>query len=143
MATVKTTEFTTKENGYKSQIAELQKKIKEPIVQPVAELPEDVKKQIQELQDYKNEKAKQEKLGNIITMAKSSIRQDLHSSFDKFAADFSVSLEKEEKAQADALVERFQEIFKDSIGDIKPKTPIQTQKQDEEFIASLPKIKVV
>ena len=143
LATVKTTEFTTKENGYKSQIAELQKKIKEPIVQPVAELPEDVKKQIQELQDYKNEKAKQEKLGNIITMAKASIRQDLHSSFDKFAADFSVSLEKEEKAQADALVERFQEIFKDSIGDIKPKTPIQTQKQDEEFIASLPKIKVV
>jgi len=52
-------------------------------------------------------------------------------------------LDKDDKEQAKAMVERFQEIFMDSIGDIKPLAPKQTQKTDREFLDSLPKVKVV
>ena len=50
--------------------------------------------------------------------------------------------EKEDKEQADALVARFKEIFKDTLGDIRPQKPVTTQKQVEDVIGSVPKIKV-
>ena len=143
LATVKANEFVTKENAYKSQIAELQKQIKTPVVTPQpAELPDDVKNQLKELQDFKDEKTRKEKLSNIMALAKANIRKDLHASFDKYAEGFSVSLDKEDKAQADELHAKFQSIMAQSIGDIKPKAPVQTQKQEEEYIASIPKVQV-
>lgn len=144
LATVKTTEFTTKENGYKSQIAELQKKIKNPQSPEPKEpkIPKEVEDQLKELQAFKDAKSKQEKLTNIMALAKEGIRQDLHKSFDTFAKDYEVKLDKEDKEQADSLVAKFQEIFKDSIGDIKPLAPKITQKHDEEFISSIPKVKI-
>jgi len=142
LATVKATEFTTKENGYKSQIAELQKKIKTPLTPDEPKIPKEIQDQLNELKAFKDEKSKQEKLGTILTTAKQSIRQDLHKSFEKYAEGYEVKLDKGEKEQADALVARFQEIFKDSIGDIKPLAPQVSQKQDEEVIGSIPKIKI-
>lgn len=144
LATVKTTEFTTKENGYKSQIAELQKKIKNPQQQQPTqtEIPQEVQDQLKELQAFKDEKSKQEKLSNILSIAKEGIREDLHKSFDTFAKDYDVKLDKADKEQADALVARFKDIFKDSLGDIRPQKPVQTQKQDEEIIGSIPKVKI-
>lgn len=145
LATVKTTEFTTKENGYKSQISELQKQIKNPQppkVEPKVEIPQEVQDQLKELQAFKDEKSKQEKLSNILTLAKEGIRDDLHNSFDKFAQGYDVKLDKADKEQADALVARFKDIFKDSLGDIRPQKPVQTQKQDEEVISSIPKVKI-
>ena len=142
IATVKTTEFTTKENGYKTQIAELQKKIPQQTIQTPPALPKEVQDQLDELKQYKEGQQKQEKLRNILAKAKEGIRQDLHASFDKFASDYVPSLDKEDKEQADALVQKFQDIFKDTIGTIKPKAPVQTAKQDEEFIDSIPKVVV-
>lgn len=75
-------------------------------------------------------------------IAKKGIRQDLHKSFETFAKGIDVVLDKEDKEQAKAMVERFQEIFKDSIGDIKPLAPQQTRKRDEEVFASLKRVKV-
>lgn len=142
LATVKTTEFTSKENGYKSQIAELQKQIKTPIIQHETKIPKEVQDQLKELQDFKDAKSKQEKLKNIMALAKAGIRQDLHQSFDKYASDYEVKLDKEDKEQADALVKKFQEIFKDSIGDIKPLAPQVSKEKDAELIGSIPKIKI-
>ena len=71
------------------------------------------------------------------------MRPDLHKSFEKFADGVDVSLDKADKEQANALVQRFQEIFMDSIGDIKPLAPKVAQQRDEEFFAQLPKVKVV
>ena len=146
LATVKTTEFTTKENGYKSQIAELQNKIKNPQQQQqqqqVLEIPQEIKDQLEELKQYKNERSKQEKYANILTLAKKDIRDDLHSSFEKYAKDYDVKLDKEDKEQADALVARFKDIFKDTLGDIRPQKPVTTQKQVEDVIGSIPKVKV-
>ena len=143
LATVKTTEFVTKENGYKSQIAELQKQIKTPTppkVEPT--IPQEVQDQLNELKAFKDAKSKQEKLANIMNLAKAGIRQDLHQSFNTFASDYEVKLDKEDKEQADALVKKFQEIFKDSIGSIKPLAPQVSKEQDAEIIGSIPKVKI-
>lgn len=143
LATVKTTEFVTKENGYKSQIEELRKQIKTPTppkVEPT--IPQEVQDQLNELKAFKDAKSKQEKLANIMNLAKAGIRQDLHQSFNTFASDYEVKLDKEDKEQADALVKKFQEIFKDSIGSIKPLAPQVSKEQDAEIIGSIPKIKI-
>lgn len=144
--TDKTKEFETKENGYKSQIAELEKKIpsgqQQQQQQQQLEIPQEIKDQLEELKQYKNERSKQEKYANILTLAKNDIRDDLHSSFEKYAKDYDVKLDKEDKEQADALVARFKYIFKDTLGDIRPQKPVTTQKQVEDVIGSVPKIKV-
>lgn len=139
--TDKTKEFETKENGYKSQIEELSKKITTPKTKEV-QIPKELQDQLNELKKFKDEQFKQEKLNNILKLAKAGVRQDLQASFDKFAKEYEVKLDKEDKEQADALVAKFQDIFKDTIGDIKPLAPKQTQKRDEEYLASIPKVKI-
>lgn len=143
--TEKTKEFETKENAFKSEIEELKKRTpnpNEPQPQPKVEIPKEIQEQLDELKKFKSDEGKKEKFKNIVGLAKKGIRQDLHVSFEKFAADYDVKLDKTDKEQADALANRFQEIFKDTIGDIKPLAPKQAQKRDEELIGSIPKIKV-
>ena len=142
LATVKTTEFSTKENDLKNQIEELKKQVKEPPKPKDLKLPKEVEEQLKELQRFKDEKTQQDKRASILSLAKNGIRQDLHASFDKFAADYNVKTDVDDNEQAKGLVAKFQDIFKDSIGDIKPKAPVQTQKQEEDFIASIGKVKV-
>ena len=138
----KQSEFEARENDYKSQIEELNKKIgkvktvKEPVI------PKEVQEQLDELKAFKNKEAKKSKFENIMALAKKGIRQDLHKSFETFANGTDVDLEKEDKEQANALVSRFQEIFKDSIGDIKPLAPQQTRKNDEAVLSQLKRLKV-
>ena len=139
--TDKTKEFETKENDYKSQIEELNKKIT-PTKPKEVQIPKELQDQLNELKKFKDEQFKQEKLKNILKLAKACVRQDLQASFDKFAKEYEVKLDKEDKEQADALVAKFQDIFKDTIGDIKPLAPKQTQKRDEEYLASIPKVKI-
>lgn len=140
--TDKTKEFETKENGYKFQIAELEKK-KEPKKDPKEfELPKEVQDKLDAYEKFMDGEKKIAKFKNIIDLAKKGIRQNLHASFEKFAQDYEAKLDKEDKEQADALVTRFKEIFKDSIGDIAPLAPQQTIKRDEDFIASIKKVKV-
>ena len=133
--------FETKETEYKNQIAELNKKLgrKE---QPKFEVPKELQDQLDELKKYKNEEVKKTKFASIMDIAKKGIRQDLHKSFETFATGTNVDLEKTDKEQADALVSRFQEIFKDSIGDIKPLAPQQVRKNDEAVLSGLKKVKV-
>ena len=139
--TDKTKEFETKVNDYKSQIEELNKKIT-PTKPKEVQIPKELQDQLDELKKFKDEQFKQEKLKNILKLAKAGVRQDLQASFDKFAKEYEVKLDKEDKEQADSLVAKFQDIFKDTIGDIKPLAPKQTQKRDEEYLASIPKVKI-
>ena len=141
--TDKNKEFETKENDYKSQIAELEKKVPKPNQNPnEVVLPKEVQDKLDAYEKLMDGEKKTTKFKNIMELAKKGIRQNLHASFEKFATDYDVKLDKEDKEQADALVTRFKEIFKDSIGDIAPLVPQQTQKRDEDFIASLKKVKV-
>lgn len=140
-----TSQFTTKENDYKNQITELNKKIANPQQQQQQqqlELPEDVKQQLAELQQFKTEQSKQEKRKTIMELAKKNVRQDLHSSFVNYAADFEVQLDKDDKEQADALVAKYQKVMQPTYGDIKPLAPRQVQKRDEEILESIKEVKV-
>ena len=146
LATVKVNEFTSKENDYKNQIAELNKKIANPQHQQQQqqqfELPEDVKNQLAELQQFKTEQYKQNKRKAVLALAKKSVREDYHSSFAEYAEDFDVDLTKDDKEQADALVAKYQKVMRPTIGDIKPLAPRQTQKRDEEILDSIKEVKV-
>lgn len=136
--------FESKESDYKNQIAELNKKIADPKhqQQQQLELPEDVKNQLAELQKFKNEEAKKNKFNEIVALAKKDIRDDCLSDFDIFVKDYEVKEDVAVEEQAKRLHSRFQEIFKSKIGDIKPLAPKQVQKQEDEFIDSIPKVKV-
>ena len=136
--------FEEKENEYLSQIEELNKKLgKRNRTKDELVIPKEIQEQLDELKKFKNDEAKKERFENILNIAKKGIRQNLHKSFETFAKGIDVVLDKDDKEQAKAMVERFQEIFMDSIGDIKPLAPKQTQKTDREFLDSLPKVKVV
>lgn len=132
--------FETKENDYKNQIAELNKKLgKKPEPKPF-EIPKELQDKIERLEAFENKAAKERKFAEIMELAKKGVRQDLHRSFETFANGTAVDLDKENKEQADALVSRFQEIFKDSIGDIKPLAPRQTQQQEDDIIKGVQKV---
>ena len=135
------TSFETKETEYKNQIAELNKKLGKKET-PKFEVPKELQDQLDELKKYKNEEVKKTKFASIMDIAKKGIRQDLHKSFETFATGTNVDLEKADKEQADALVSRFQEIFKDSIGDIKPLAPQQVRKNDQAVLSGLERLKV-
>jgi len=134
--------FETKENEYKNTIAELNKKIGKP-QEKIVELPDDVKQQLAELEKFKDAKSKKDKFDEIVKLAKKGIRPDLYASFEKYAQEYDVTLDSTSEEQAKKLTARFQEIFKDSIGDIKPLAPKVSQKRDEEFVASIPKVQVM
>ena len=133
--------FETKKTEYENQIAELNKKLGKKET-PKFEVPKELQDQLDELKKYKNEEVKKTKFASIMNIAKKGIRQDLHKSFETFANGTNVDLEKTDKEQADALVSRFQEIFKDSIGDIKPLAPQQVRKNDEAVLSALKRVKV-
>ena len=134
--------FESKENDFKNQIAELNKKLGKKTVEKTFEIPKEVQDQLDELKTFKDREAKKEKYNNVMELAKKGIRQDLHKSFEAFANGTEVDLAKADKDQADALVKRFQEIFKDTIGDIKPLAPQQTKQRDADVMSSLKRIKV-
>lgn len=133
--------FESKKTEYENQIAELNKKLGKKET-PKYEVPKELQDQLDELKKYKNEEVKKTKFASIMDIAKKGIRQDLHKSFETFATGTNVDLEKTDKEQADALVSRFQEIFKDSIGDIKPLAPQQVRKNDEAVLSGLKRVKV-
>jgi type I restriction enzyme R subunit len=85
---------------------------------------------------------KKSKFKSIVDIAKKKVRSDLHNSFEKYAKTYSVSLDKDDVEQADDIVKSFQEIFKDSIGDIRPFTPKQIQQQDDDIISGVKKVEL-
>ena len=142
--TEKTSAFTSKENEYKNQIQELNKKINGKQTQPdQLELPKEVQEKLERLEQFQITENKRTKFNAIMDIAKKGVREDLLSSFETFVKDYDVALDKDDKEQADKWVEKFQEVMKPSIGNIKPLAPQQTQKRDEEFLASLKKVKVM
>lgn len=106
------------------------------------QLPKELLEKLDRLEQFEKEAKKAEKFKEILALAKKDVRTDLHKSLENYAADFAVSLEASSDEQAKKLIERFQAIFRDSIGDIKPLSPKTTRKQDEDFAASLKPIKV-
>ena len=138
------TSFESKENDFKRQIEELSKKAsKEPKKDnDEPKIPKELQEKLDELEKFKDAQRKQEKYKSVLEMAKKRVRQDLHKSLENYAADFAITLDETDEEQAKKLTTRFQEIFKDSIGDIKPLAPKQTNKRDEEILGQIPRVKV-
>ena len=99
-------QFESKENDYKNQIAELNKKIKpnqQQQQQQQLELPDEIKEQLSELKKFKDEEAKKNKFNEIVGLAKKDIRQDLHGEFDVFIRDYEVKEDVSVEDQAKRL----------------------------------------
>lgn len=124
------------------QIEELNKKVARKPKQNENEISQEVREKLDKLERFENEQRKSDKFKSVLELAKKGVRKDLHSSFEKYASDFAVNLDETDEEQAKKLTTRFQDIFMDSIGDIKPLVPKQTQKQEKEIIESIPKVKV-
>lgn len=142
--TAKQKAFETKESEYQRQIDELKKKTStnNPPEPPKFEIPKEILEQLDELKNFKRESKMSEIKKEVIKIGKKSVREDLHKSFERFADDIQVSLDESSEKQAEKLVERFQDIFRDSLGSIKPLTPKQKEKLDEDFFSGLKKVKV-
>lgn len=141
--TEKNNVFSTRENEYKNQIAELTKKLgKKQEGKQEVEIPKELQEQIAELKRFKEEEVIKTKRTNILKLAKSNVRKDLHESLNAFAKNIIVDANKSDEEQAKAIVDQFQEVFKSSIGDIKPYTPLQINERDDKVMASLPRLKV-
>ena len=132
--------FDDKEREYRKQIEDLQKKLGNK--RETFEIPDEIKKQIEELKEFKDEEARKAKFVNIVNIAKKNIREDLHNSFEKYAKTFNVQGDKSDEEQAKMLFQNFQDIYVDSLGDIRPRTPKQVQQQDDEEINNVPKVEL-
>lgn len=136
--------FSEKENEYKRQIQELNdllgnKKEEQPTQ---VSIPQQLQDELDELKQFKLVQTKREKFKEIVELAKKDVRSDLHKSLENYAEDFDVNVDETNEEQAKKLSARFMRIFKDTLGDMKPLSPKQTQKRDEEVLCSIPKIKL-
>ena len=140
----KQTSYDSEKSELTRQIEELNKKLakKPKEKEKEVEIPKELQDKLDELEKFKDAQRKQDKYKTILALAKKGIREDLHKSFENYATDFAVNLDETDEEQAKRLTTRFQDIFRYSIGDIKPLAPKQTQKQEQEFLDSLPKVKV-
>ena len=141
--TAKQKAFEAKENEYQKQIEELKKKTKTTQEPPKFELPKEVQERLDRLEKFEKEERVTKQKKEILSAAKQNVRADLHESFEKFAEDFNVSLDESIEKQAEKLVDRFQDIFRGTLGNIKPLSPKQQSKADEDVFAGIKKIKVV
>lgn len=136
----------TEVDELKSQIEKLNKKVSkakqtDDDLKKKAELSDELKEKLERLERFENDARKKEKFNEVLALAKKSVRDDLHKSLENYAKDFVVNLDEPSDGQAKKLTQRFQEIFKDTIGDTKPLQPKQTTTSEIEALRSLPKIK--
>jgi hypothetical protein len=89
----------------------------------IADLPEDVKKELDEFKAFRQTGIIKSKRENIITKSADKIREDLMPSFKTFVEKMQISPESDDTALSEKAVADFTEIFKSSIGDITPRNP--------------------
>lgn len=136
--TEKTAAFNSKENEYKNQIAELKRKEgNQQTTHLDYQIPEEIKKQLEELQNFKSEETKQKRRAAILTIAKKGVDAQYHKSFETFTSDYDVDLEKNDEEQAEKWLSRYKDVMKDSVGDIKPLTPQVRQQLDDALISKI------
>ena len=140
----KQTSYESEKSELTRQIEELNKKLarKPKEKEKEIEIPKELQDKLDELERFKDAQRRQDKYKTVLALAKKGIREDLHKSFENYAMDFAVNLDETDEEQAKRLTTRFQDIFRDSIGDIKPFAPKQPMKQEKEFLESIPKVKV-
>lgn len=130
---------------HKRELEELKKKgdgsTKKTKEEP--KIPKELQEKLDRLEQFEIDAKRKEKSAEVLALAKKNVRTDLHKSLENYANDFAVTLDEESEEQAKKLTERFQAIFKDSIGSVKPLAPKSSNtKRDEDILAEIPKVGV-
>lgn len=135
-----------KEAEYKRQIEEFKKQNpqepKPKSEKKEVELPEDVKKQLQEFNEFKVKQQKQEKIAKVFNLAKENVREDLHEELKQVMDIMSFSDSDSESDMANKLTAKFTELWKNRIGNIKPQSSTLDNKKYDELLESVPKVNV-
>lgn len=135
---IKDETWKTKEADYLKQIETLKKNQKVEGFK----LPDDLKNELEEIKQFKEEKQKQEKRANILEMAKKNVRKDLHSDLEDVLSIMELDYSKDEKVLAEQLNSNFTKLYKGRIGNIKPLSPGSTVIKDEDIIESVKSVKI-
>ena len=135
-----------KEADYLRQIEEAKKsskgEVKPPKVKGESELPEEVMKKLEELDKFKSASEKQEKRAEILAAAKRSVREDLHDELSDILDMTTIDYTKDSKALADELSAKVTKIFKNKIGDVRPKSAESKSKLEEDLIKAVGTVKI-
>ena len=135
-----------KEADYLKQIEEAKKSskgdVKPPKVKGESELPEEVMKKLEELDKFKSASEKQEKRAEILAAARRSVREDLHDELSDILDMMTIDYTKDSKALADELSAKVTKIFKNKIGDVRPKSAESKSKRMEDIIGSVGTVKI-
>ena len=101
-------------------------------------LPEDVKKDLDELKIFKAKQLQQEKRAEVLELAKKNVRQDLHKNLSDLLDMTTFDYSKDTKELAKQLNENFTKLYKNNIGDIRPASPETKNRQMSEILDSVP-----
>lgn len=102
------------------------------------ELPEDVKKDLNELKTFKEKQLQQEKRAEVLELAKKNVRQDLYENLSTLLDMSTFDYSKDTKDLAKQLNENFTKLYKNNIGDIRPASPETKNKKVSEILDSVP-----
>lgn len=110
-------EWKKKEQDY---LKKINQKPKADVELPKVELSEDVKSALEEIQNFKNEKLATQKRSEVMKESLKKIREDLHDDFKLFFEDEQIDATKDASELANHYTARFQKLFKNKVGDVKP-----------------------
>jgi len=135
-----------KEGEYKEKIANFEKpdpnKKTIEVSPETTEIPKEIQDELTALKEFRESQQKRDKRGRILAIAKKSVREDLHRDLEKVFDYMDVDYAKEDGDIAKTLSERFMDLFKDKIGDIRPKSPESSSKKYEELTKGMQKVKI-
>lgn len=144
---VKGETWKTKEAEYQKQIETLKKgqqdnQPKPTITEPKIELPDDIKKELEELKQFKEKNQEQEKRAEVLKIAQKNVREDLHEKLEEILNLMQLDYSKNEKELAEQLNANFTKFYKGIIGDTRPSTPEINKIKDEDLISRVKKIQI-
>ena len=131
----------TKLNGEIENLKKNQPEWKTPknkVEEKNLELPEDVKKDLNELKTFKEKQLQQEKRAEVLELAKKNVRQDLYENLSTLLDMSTFDYSKDTKDLAKQLNENFTKLYKNNIVDIRPASPETKNKKVSEILDSVP-----
>jgi len=137
----------SKESEYLKQIETFKKK--NELVDPDAakkkvafELPDDLKKELEEIKKFKEQKRMQEKRANVLQIAQKKVREDLKSNLEDVLNIMELDYSKDENELAEKLNSSFTKLYKDKIGDIRPGSSNSNKPKDEDWLNGVKKVQI-
>jgi len=105
-------------------------------------IPEEIKKELEELKRYQAEGQKREKRANVLKLAQKNVREDLHGNLEDVFNIMEIDYSKDESELAKELNANFTKIYKGKIGDVRPQLSQNTKRSYEDILKNLPKVNV-